>query len=343
MSCNFHIIRRVLALFSTLILLVTLVSCSVNDPKNPRFIVAKGKGVKITRSDLDAAKHDYLMQSGMDPNQVPKEMMGPLEQQILDQRVTQALLLNEGTSLTIPDLDKQVDERVKQLKSRFKDQKEFEGRLSQMGITEDKIRKDVKDQITINEVFKKAVPQPADPAPQEIEKFYKENPKYFAEPKQVKVSHVLVKVEPNATAQEKADKKKQIEKARARVAKGEDFAKVAKEVSEDPGSAANGGALGDFFPEGKMVPEFDKVAFNSKLNDISPVFESSFGFHFLKVTDIKQARQVPLQEATPMISKYLKQKQQKTSVETYIAKLKTNADVKLFLPETPKVDTQKTL
>lgn len=332
-------------LISSLVLasgVIAMAGCGgVKDPNDPAFVVAKGKGVVITRSDLESAKKEYLTQSGVDIAQVPKEVIASLDQQVLDQKVTQALLLKEGEKIQIPDMDKQIDQRLQQLKSQFKDQAEFENRLKQVGFSEEKIRKDIRDQIIINEVFKKNIAEPQEPTKDEIEKFYKENPKSFAQPKLVKASHVLVKVEQNATSQEKAEKKKKIEKARARVVKGEDFGKVAKEVSDDPGSASRGGSLGEFFPEGRMVPEFDKMAFNSKVKEISPVFETTYGFHFLRVDEIKQPREVPLAEASPMIAKYLKDKQRKVVAENYLAKLKADADIKYFTTPPAKADDKK--
>ena len=77
--------------------------------------------------------------------------------------------------------------------------------------------------------------------------------------------------------------KAEAEVLRERVLAGEDFASIAKEFSEDPGSGSNGGNL-DWLPEGSTVPEFENVMINSELNVVSEVFESQFGFHFLEVT-----------------------------------------------------------
>lgn len=82
--------------------------------------------------------------------------------------------------------------------------------------------------------------------------------------------------------------KKKAEDALARVKAGEDFATVAKEVSQDPGSAANGGDLG-FFGKGKMVPEFENAAFALKVGEVSGLVKTPYGYHIIKVTEIKGA------------------------------------------------------
>ncbi len=80
--------------------------------------------------------------------------------------------------------------------------------------------------------------------------------------------------------------KKELEEVRARVLDGEDFSLLAKEYSEDPGSASRGGDL-DWLSLGKTAPAFEKMMIESPINEISPVFESEFGFHFLQVLETR--------------------------------------------------------
>ena len=80
--------------------------------------------------------------------------------------------------------------------------------------------------------------------------------------------------------------RKELEEVRARVLDGEDFSLLAKEFSEDPGSASRGGDL-DWLSLGKTAPAFEKMMLESPVNEISPVFESEFGFHFLQVLETR--------------------------------------------------------
>jgi peptidyl-prolyl cis-trans isomerase C len=134
-----------------------------------------------------------------------------------------------------------------------------------------------------------------------------------------------------ASAADKAGKLKAIEGARTRVLKGEDFAAVAREVSEDQYSAPKGGDL-DFFQKGQMVPEFEKVAFSSKVGAVSNVFESKFGYHFLKVTDTKPAGKVPLEEIKEKISQFLQNKSREKAIRDFIEKLEQQAQIKYNIP-----------
>jgi peptidyl-prolyl cis-trans isomerase A (cyclophilin A) len=97
----------------------------------------------------------------------------------------------------------------------------------------------------------------------------------------VDVAHILVLASGDEAAWAKA--KEKIDAALARVKAGEDFGKVASEVSEDPGSKQKGGAYPNT-PHGKMVPEFDKVMFATPVGEVSEPFRTSYGWHILKVT-----------------------------------------------------------
>lgn len=91
-----------------------------------------------------------------------------------------------------------------------------------------------------------------------------------------------VEIKSNALGRTKEEAKLLVENYRERVLKGEDFAALAFKYSEDPGSAKKGGQLSPF-GKGQMVPEFEEVAFKLKPGEISDVFETKYGFHFIQV------------------------------------------------------------
>lgn len=139
---------------------------------------------------------------------------------------------------------------------------------------------------------------------EQIATYYNENLKKFVREPEVKASHILIKVAPDAPAEE-------IEKAKGRalallerLQKGEDFSKLAKEESEDLGSKINGGDLG-FFKHGAMVPEFAEAAFKLKPNEMSELVKTPFGFHIIKVADRTEEQKTTLAMATNEIAQTL--------------------------------------
>jgi peptidyl-prolyl cis-trans isomerase C len=143
---------------------------------------------------------------------------------------------------------------------------------------------------------------------------------------------VLILVPAGSTDDVKKEKKAKIDATRERLVKGEDFAVVAKEVSEDPGSAAQGGDLG-FFGRGMMVPEFEKAAFSLKAGEISEVVTTQYGHHILKVTGNKPAGEIPLEEAREQLRQFLVQQKSETVAEAQIAELRQAAKIDVLLPQ----------
>ncbi len=131
---------------------------------------------------------------------------------------------------------------------------------------------------------------------EQIKKYYDENLARYKTDEQRRASHILVKAPKDAPAAEKAAAKAKAEKLLADVKKNaNDFAKLAKANSDDPGSAERGGDLG-FFGKGMMVKPFEDAAFALKEGETSGIVESDFGFHIIKLTGIKPAATRPLAE-----------------------------------------------
>lgn len=118
----------------------------------------------------------------------------------------------------------------------------------------------------------------------------------FDRPEQVRARHILVEVSRDAPEEEVEAARTRIQEIRERVAGGADFADVALEVSEDPGSKGRGGDLG-FFSRGRMVPGFEEVAFQLEPGVLSEPVRSASGFHLIRVEEKRTARVVPFDEA----------------------------------------------
>lgn len=141
---------------------------------------------------------------------------------------------------------------------------------------------------------------------EDIKKYYEQNAARYKTDEQRRASHILVKAAKDAPAAEKAAAKAKAEKLLAEVRKNpNDFAKVAKANSDDPGSAERGGDL-DFFGKGMMVKPFEDTAYALKEGEISGVVESDFGFHIIKVTAIRPASTRPLAEVKTNIEEEIR-------------------------------------
>ena len=120
----------------------------------------------------------------------------------------------------------------------------------------------------------------------ELQRYYEQNQKNYQAQEQRRASHVLITVDASADEATKTKARTAAEAALKRVKSGEEFAKVAKDLSQDPGSAKEGGDLG-FFGKGVMAGEFEKAVFTLQKGSISNLVKTQFGYHIIKLIDIK--------------------------------------------------------
>jgi peptidyl-prolyl cis-trans isomerase D len=121
----------------------------------------------------------------------------------------------------------------------------------------------------------------ANPADADLQRMYTQNQEAFRTPERVKARHILLKTQGKPASEEAAIKAKG-ENLLKQIKGGADFAKLAKENSEDPGSGANGGDLGDWITHGQMVPEFDKAIFALKVGQTSDLVKTMYGYHIVQ-------------------------------------------------------------
>ncbi|MGH8715068.1 MAG: SurA N-terminal domain-containing protein [Casimicrobiaceae bacterium] len=141
----------------------------------------------------------------------------------------------------------------------------------------------------------------------EVRKQYDDNLKQYGKPEERQASHILIAVKPDAKEEEKAAAKKKADDVAAQARRApEKFAELAKQYSQDPGSAAQGGDLGFFAHDGSMVKPFEDAVFSGKEGDIIGPVQTDFGWHVIKVTGIKAAKTLSFDEVRAQIEQDLR-------------------------------------
>ncbi len=157
----------------------------------------------------------------------------------------------------------------------------------------------------------------------DVRSYYEQNAKLYTTEEQRRARHILISVHESASAKDKATAKTKANDLRAQLqSKPDEFARLAKENSDDPGSAEQGGDLG-FFDRGMMVPEFEKAAYALNVNEISPVVESDFGFHIIQLVAIKPGATKSLAEVKDEIEAEIR-KQKSARAFTEMAETLSN-------------------
>jgi peptidyl-prolyl cis-trans isomerase D len=155
----------------------------------------------------------------------------------------------------------------------------------------------------------------------DLQNYYKENAARYGVPEERRASHILIKVDRSASAEEHAKAKAKAEEILAEVRKNPaEFAALAKKNSDDKGSAANGGDL-DFFSRGAMVKEFDAAVYAMKPGEISNLVETDFGYHIIQLTGTRGGEKKPFEavraEVENEVRKQLAQRRYSEAAEQF--------------------------
>jgi peptidyl-prolyl cis-trans isomerase C len=294
-------------------------------------LVAKGKGVEVNRSQLDDEIIRFKAQVASRNQTIPPEQMALMERQLLDQLIQVQLLRAKATDADKAAGKTLADKRFEEAKTKLGSEDALNRQLKLMGVTREELLAKWAESATAETVLKRELNVTVTDA--DTKKFYDDNPARFEVPEKVRASHILLmttdpKTNTELTEDQKAAKRKQMEGLLKRARDGEDFAKLAKEYSEDPGSKDKGGEYE--FPRGQMVPEFEAAAFSLGTNQVSDIITTRFGYHIIKLSEKIPARKVEYAKAAADIKEGLTQQELQKQFPDYIAKLKKDAGLEIL-------------
>ena len=291
--------------------------------------VAVVEGTEIKRQELEEAFASMLSRQGASPDAVPEDQRSQVYHMILDNLIVTHIIEKRSKDVAVPE--EEVTATLDKIKAKFGSEDEMKKQVESNGQTMDGVKADIRGSLRQQKWVDSQIKDSKPVTDEDAQKFYQENPDQFKKPEEVRASHILIAVPEDAKPEEVVKKEKAAQAAAARVKGGEDFAKVAKELSEDPGSKENGGDL-DFFTKDRMVPEFADAAFALKKDAISDPVRSKFGYHIIKVTDRKDAEAMTLDSVKPQLLAYLQRQKRQEEVNKVLTDVRATAEVKISLP-----------
>lgn len=295
-------------------------------------LVAKAKGLEISRKRLDEAVVAFRAQSAGEGRELPKDKDQEIEAILLDRIVIVQLLNNLATEAEKKSAQERADKTFEQIRSQAPTPAVFEAQLKAAGMTADHLKLRIFEQSTSEAVVEREVGSKIALPADATKKFYDENPKYFDAPERVRVSHVLLSTLDSAQKELSEDAKKEkralAEKVLARAKKGDDFAALAKEFSEDPGSKGNGGEY--TFPRGQMVKEFEETSFGLKPGEVSEIVTTRFGYHIIKSSEKLAAGKEAFEKVEANIKKHLTQEEVQKRLPAFYDKVKKDAGLEIL-------------
>jgi len=288
--------------------------------ENPVVLTVNGDA--IHSSDINLAVQNVAARmggQGASPGQ--EEVMQAATEQVIGIK----LLAQEARRQEIKTDPEHIDELMQQMESQAGDRAALEAGIQRLGMSYAGLRNAIQESELVRGLIDTQIRPGVEVTDQEVSEFYADNPEMFETPERVHARHILFEAGADATDEARAAARQKAVDARKRALSGEDFAELAKELSEGP-SAADGGDLG-FFSADRMVEPFSKAAFALAAGEISEVVETRFGFHVIKVEERQAAGLRTLEEVSEPVQRMLVEREATELTAALVEKLRTQATI----------------
>ncbi len=285
-------------------------------------------GTPITESEV---QERFMARFARQFQQMPPEqqqMLQPqIEQMIMSELISKTLLINAANKADYKVSDEEISKNLKEISDSLPEGATLEQFAAQAGLTVERIRAQLADDMKIRQLIDKITGDVAKPDEAELKKYYDEHPDEFKQDESVQASHILVSTQGITDEAELAKKKSDAEALRAQAVekKGENFAELATAHSDCP-SKAQGGDLGTF-SRGQMVPEFEKAAFGQEVGAVGEMVQTQFGYHIIKVTDKKEAKQMAFADVKDDLGEGLFEERKSEKMQAYLEELRGKAKI----------------
>jgi parvulin-like peptidyl-prolyl isomerase len=291
-------------------------------------VVAKVNGTTIFGRDLEEMVRRELSSIGNPEwKNLRAEYRGELTLNIITALINSRLLYQKATSTGVKATDAEVKSEMQRIASTFKDDAEMNAALASQQLDRSSLATKLREMLTVSQYVEETINKKIMVTSEELSKYYENNPDEFRHPDVVRTSHILIPVKGDAPEQD-AKAKSLADSLVSRIQKGEDFAKLAREYSEDA-SASQGGDMG-FTSKGSVAPEYSALAFSLPVGEIGLV-RSQLGYHILKVTDNRKEGLFTLEEIKPRLIEAMKRMKSEDALNQLVDQLRENADIEILI------------
>ncbi len=288
-------------------------------------LAAKVNGDAIYWSQVDAEVTRAAAQFQIDPKSKEfDKQRADIQKAVIDQLVAMRIVVQEAGKRNLLATDKEVDEQLANIRQRFPGQKEFDTALEKNGFTVTTLR----DAIRVNLSQKRLADAVArgEVSEDEMRAQFDKNRTQYDKPAQIKVSHILFRIN-DKTQEAVAQAKAKI--VLSKLADGAKFEDLAKQYSDDPGSAQRGGDLG-FVTKGSLVKEFEDAAWSLKPGQTSGLVRTQYGLHLIRIFEIKDAQKADYDKVKAEIRDQLLQTKREKAFEGWMDQQRKVAKIERF-------------
>ena len=276
------------------------------------MIVAKVNDYEIKLHEYQAELDQVLKNMHLgEPNDEAKK-------RAIEQLIDGYLLLNSALSSDIKITEDDVEHEIVELKLNYNSEEDFNKMLDNNQIDAKIVKTRIKNNLLIAKYIKDNFSVDTDIPLEKLQEIYRENLKSFKTQEMVKASHILIKGTDENSLLKAQDSHEQIKTK-------EDFDKIAAECSDCP-SNCQCGDLG-YFSKGKMVKDFEEVAFNLEQNEFSKPVKTEFGYHIIMNTGRKESVIANFDEVKDALKDRLKRIDSELKLIKHLKGLRSKADI----------------
>ena len=295
-------------------------------------VVAVVNDAIILQSELEARLQPVMQEAQQIPDENErKRRIAKLTGQVLDDMVNEELIVQAAEASKIEVDSSEVQAALDEIKQQNSlDDAGLQQALVQQGYSLQNYKADLRRQLLRFRAINTIVAPKVNITEEDIHARYDQMQRRSEQVSAVRISDILIKLPDHPTEQQVADAKTKATKALDRVKGGEDFAVVAKEVSDDDSTKSTGGELG-WFERGSVNPDWEGIVFAMDKGEVRGPVNGPQGLYVLKVTDVKQNVLKPYPEMKEQLSRELRRRELDKQTQTWVDELRKKAyiDIKL--------------
>ena len=261
---------------------------------------------------------------------------------IIDKEIVRELMYQEGQVKGSGVSPETIEKELQAFKKSYGSEEKFQETLKLRGLSEEELKKGIEVDLIAKNLLDDRVKGKVHVTDTQVKKFYEDKKESFKRPEAFRVRHIFVAYVPfdlvkNTSQEEMKEKageyraasRKKIDEVYGKVKNGGNFEELAKQYSEDKGSAEKGGDL-DFMYKGVFDPQFDKAVAGLKIGETSDIVETEFGYHIIRLMETKAPDYAPFKDVEQSIQKHLFMTEAQKLVGRYIEGLRKKADIIVY-------------
>jgi peptidyl-prolyl cis-trans isomerase SurA len=284
----------------------------------------------VLESEVNDASKPFMEQIAALPDAAQRaQRTAAVKRELLKSMVDDKLLVQQATELKLSVSSEEIDRAIEQLKREYKlTDAQLQEELHKTGQSIASYRQNTRKEILKYRVINIAVGSKVNPSDADVESYYERHMKTGSNI-QVKVSHIFISIPENADAAKVLEREDYAKKILARARAGEEFAALAKELSEDQVTRKDGGDLGYFGKEMGLPKPVEELVFSMKVGELGGPVRGNQGFHVIKLMDRRAKDVKPLAEVKDELRMQIRQKEMERQTKIYLDDLRRKTLVEL--------------